>query len=76
MTHSGSFFFNAAIASSLCFILGVFVRLSFASFLKKKKKKKREREREIKNKIIAGLNVYPKNCTCHWTSTALDSGWS
>lgn len=37
MMHSGSFFCNAAIPSSLCFILGVFVRLSFVSFLKEKR---------------------------------------
>ena len=36
ITHSGSFFCNVAMASSLCFIPGVLTRWSFVSFLKNK----------------------------------------
>lgn len=36
ITHSGSFFCNVAMASSLCFIPSVLTRWSFVSFLKNK----------------------------------------
>ena len=42
MAHSGSFFCNAAIASSLCFIPGVLTRLSFINFLKTEDEKHKE----------------------------------